>query len=116
MRQILKSAQQGNKSAEVAIEIFVYRIQKYIGAYTAVLIGVDAIVFTAGIGENSPYLRERILDNFDYLGLKINKTKNERNETVFSSDDSKIYAMTIPTDEELVIAQQTYRLLAAGRS
>jgi acetate kinase len=114
MRNIIKSAENGNKKAQTAIEIFVYRIQKYIGAYVAALNGVDAIVFTAGIGENSPMIRQRILANFQYLGLKIYEARNEKNQAVFSKDNSKVYAMTIPTNEELAIAHQTYRIVVAG--
>jgi acetate kinase len=112
MRNIIEQAKKGNKKAQTAIEIFVYRIQKYIGAYIAALNGIDAIVFTAGIGENSPLIRKRILANFQYLGLKIDEARNEENQAVFSTDDSTIYAVTIPTNEELVIAQQTYQIAA----
>jgi len=70
--------------------------------------GIDSIVFTAGIGGNGPYLRKHILENFEYLGLKIDETKNEQDKVVFSAENSKVYAMSIPTNEELVIAQDTY--------
>ncbi len=110
MRDVIKSAEKGDKKTQTAIEVFVYRIQKYIGAYIAVLNGVDAIIFTAGIGENSPVIRQKILTNFQYLGLKINEARNEKNQAVFSTDDSEVYAMTIPTNEELAIAQQTYKI------
>jgi acetate kinase len=112
MRNIIDQAKKGNKKAQTAIEIFVYRIQKYIGAYIAALNGIDAIVFTAGIGENSPLIRKKIIANFEYLGLKIDEARNEENQTVFSTDNSEIYAMTIPTNEELEIAQQTYQIVA----
>lgn len=115
MRDIMKLAQLGDKKAKTAIEVFVYRAVKYIGAYTAVLNGVDAIVFTAGIGENSPYLRERILENFDYLGVKIDKEKNKANELIFSTEDSKVYAMMIPTNEEFVIARDTYEIITSKK-
>jgi len=112
MRDIIKSAENGNKKAQIAIEVFVYRIQKYIGAYVAALNGVDVIVFTAGIGENCSLIRQKILANFQYLGLKIDDAKNDKNQTVFSTDNSDIYSMTIPTNEELEIAQQTYQIVA----
>jgi len=82
MRDIIKSAKNGDKKAQAAIEIFVYRIQKYIGAYVAALKGVDVIVFTAGIGENCPRIRQKILANFQYMGLKIDKIRNEKNQAV----------------------------------
>jgi acetate kinase len=111
MRDIVKIADQGDTNAQIAIEVFIYRIQKYIGAYAAALNGTNAIVFTAGIGENSPYLRQEILSKFDYLGLKVDRAKNKVNEPVFSTPDSRVYAMMIPTNEELVIAQETYELI-----
>jgi len=111
MRDIIKLAENGDKKAQTAIEVFVYRIQKYIGAYIAALNGVDVIVFTAGIGENSPYVRGRILECFGYLDLKIDEARNEKNQAVFSTDDSGIYAMTIPTNEEQAIAYLTYEIL-----
>ncbi len=112
MRDIIAMAEKGDKRAQVAIEVFVYRIQKYIGAYVAALNGVGVIVFTGGIGENSPYIRERIAGNFGYLGAHTDPAKNENNETIFSSDDSNVRLMNIPANEEVVIAQQTYDIIA----
>jgi acetate kinase len=111
MRDIVKLADQGEANAQTAIEVFIYRIQKYIGAYAAALNGTNAIVFTAGIGENSPYLRQEVLSKFDYLGLKLDLAKNKVNEPIFSTPDSRVYAMTIPTNEELVIAKETHELI-----
>jgi acetate kinase len=111
MRDIIEHARQGCEAAQTAIEVFVYRIQKYIGAYTAALGGVDAIVFTAGIGENSPYIRAEVLRPFEYLGLKIDEARNRQGQIIFSSEDSAIRAMTVPTNEELVIARDTYVLV-----
>ena len=111
MRDIVEQARQGDTAGRTAIEVFVYRIQKYIGAYTAVLGGVDAIVFTAGIGQNSDTIRKEVLRPFGYLGLKIDDARNRLGRTVFSADESKVYAMTIATDEELVIARDTYELV-----
>jgi acetate kinase len=111
MRDIVKLADQGDINAHTAIEVFIYRIQKYIGAYAAALNGTNAIVFTAGIGENSPYLRQEVLSKFDYIGLKIDLSKNKVNEPVFSTPDSRVYAMTIRTNEELVIAQETHEII-----
>jgi acetate kinase len=112
MRDIIAQAQQGRADAQIAIQVFVYRIQKYIGAYTAALGGVDAIVFTAGIGENSPYVRAQVLRPFGYLGLRVDDAKNERNQAIFSTSDSHIQALRIPTKEELAIARDTPRLVA----
>ena len=111
MRDIIEQARQGREAARTAIEVFVYRIQKYIGAYTAALEGVDVIVFTAGIGQNSASIRANILRPFRYLGLQIDDALNEENRPVFSRPDSVVYAMAIPTNEELVIARDTYEIV-----
>ncbi|OIO62870.1 acetate kinase [Candidatus Woesearchaeota archaeon CG1_02_33_12] len=111
VRVLWSSEKKGNKKAGLALDILGYRIAKYIGAYIAAMNGVDAIVFTAGIGENAFYIRERVLKHFEYLGLKINKTRNKNNETIISADNSKIKAMVIPTNEELQIARETFELV-----
>jgi acetate kinase len=111
LRDVLVSADAGDEDAKAAVEILIYRIQKYIGSYLASLNGADAVVFTAGIGENNVFIRERVLENFEYAGIKIDKARNENRETIFSTDDSKIKAMMVPTDEEYMIAKDTYTLL-----
>lgn len=111
MRDIIEKAESGDKASQTAIEVFVYRVQKYIGSFIAALNGVDIIVFTGGIGENSPYVRSDILNNFCYIGASINVDMNKKNEPIFSSNDSKVLLMNIPANEEMVIAQQTYQLL-----
>jgi acetate kinase len=115
MRDVLDRADQGDARACAAVEVFVYRIQKYIGAFTATLHGVNAIVFTAGIGENSPCLRQQILQPFEYLGLRIDAQLNARNAPVFSTSDSAVYAVTVPANEELAIARETYKLVTLGK-
>jgi acetate kinase len=111
MRDVMAGADQGDLPAQMAVEMFVYRVQKYIGAYAAVLNGVDIIVFTGGIGENDPVLRARMAANLEYLGVHLDRQKNDRNAPVFSSEDSRVILMTIGANEERVIAQQTYELL-----
>ncbi len=112
MRDIIEQARQGDEAARTAIEVFVYRIQKYIGAYTAALGGVDAIVFTAGIGQNSDVIRREVLRAFGYLGLEVDDAANREGRTILSTDSSRVQALVIPTDEELVIARDTYALVA----
>lgn len=107
MRDIHHMSEQGNPWAQVAIEMFVYRIQKYIGAYAAALNGVDVIAFTGGIGENDAAIRERIVTQFDYIGAYAAPDKNQNHETIFSTHDSKVILMTIAANEECAIAQQT---------
>jgi acetate kinase len=114
MRDILENAANGFQPAVLAADVFTYRAAKYIGAYAMAMNGVDAIVFTAGMGEKSATIRKRILSYASHLGLEIDDKKNERNETVFSTPSSKIAAMMIPTNEELVIARDTYRLIHGG--
>ncbi len=111
MRDIVAAAEEGDEHCIEGIEMFCYRIQKFIGSYAAAMNGVDGIVFTAGVGENNPMLRKRILDNFGFIGLKVDDQRNEANETLISTDDSKVAALKIHTNEELVIALDTYKLI-----
>jgi acetate kinase len=113
MRDILLLAEAGNQKARNALETFVYRIQKYIGSYIAVLGGLDAIVFTAGIGENSPLVRKKILDAFVYLDIKVDSQRNRGNCRIFSADESPVTALIIPANEELSIARETFKIITA---
>jgi acetate kinase len=110
MRDI-EEMQQSSEAARTAVEVFVYRLQKYIGAYTAALGGAQAIVFTAGIGENSPSVRAKTLEPFGYLGLWVDEAANREGRTIFSRADSAVCALTIRTNEELVIARDTYAIV-----
>lgn len=112
MREIIKAVGEGNKRAKYALDIFCYRIKKYVGAYASVMGGVDAIVFTGGIGENAPLVRELSLENLEFLGVSLDKNKNLKNEMFISSDDSKVKVLRIPTNEELVIALDTAKIVA----
>ena len=112
-RDIEKAAAEGNHLAEVALEAFVYRVAKYIGAYTAAMNGVDAIAFTAGVGVNDKKTRKNVCDYLGYLGVKIDDEANDvRGERrVISAPDSKVKVMLIPTNEELAIARETLALI-----
>lgn len=112
-RLILKYAKQGNKRCQLALEMFGYRLKKYIGAYTAALGNVDAIIFTGGIGEHNTFIRTCV-SNIKCLGIKIDETKNKKidgKEGIISSANSKIKILVIPTDEEKMIAIETEELL-----
>lgn len=109
MRNILDGYKKGDKKCKLALELFCYRIKKYIGAYTAALGKVDAIVFTAGIGENVAIIREKSTD-IKFLGIKIDKQKNKKNETIVTQKDSKTEVLVIPTNEELMIAKETLNI------
>ncbi len=113
MRDIVETAKTGDKDCLAAIEMFCYRIQKFIGSYMAAMNGVDGIIFTAGVGENNPMLRKMILENFTFLGLEMDDTKNEANETLITTESSKVAGLKIHTNEELVIALDTYKLVKA---
>ena len=113
MRDIEEASKNGNKRAELAIEMFAYRVKKYIGAYAAALGGLDIIVFTGGIGEHDPNIRIKILSGLDFMGIDIDmKNAYTRGEEIsISSDKSKVKILVVPTDEELMIANDTYDLV-----
>ncbi|MGM0602795.1 MAG: acetate/propionate family kinase [Bacillota bacterium] len=112
-RDVEEAAESGNHRAEIALELFNYRVKKYIGAYTAAMGGVDVIVFTAGIGENAVETREEIISGLEYLGLEFDSEANNcrGKEAVITSEDSEVKVMVIPTDEELVIARDTKEIV-----
>ncbi len=115
MRDIVAASREGNARAELAIATLCYKIKKYIGAYTAAMDGIDAIVFTAGVGENAYYVRERVLNGLNYLGVVLNDDLNEhcpRGQNVeITMPESRVKAFVIPTDEEMMIAAQTAELV-----
>ncbi len=109
MRDIEKGIEEGDKLCKVAFDVYEYRIRKYIGSYVAAMNGVDAIVFTAGIGENTPAMRSKLIANLPYLGITIDEANNKkRGEDIeISTPESSVRVFVIPTDEELVIARDT---------
>ena len=111
-RDLDAAAEKGNEAAQLALDKFAYEVRKYIGAYAAALGGVDCIVFTAGVGENSGSMRASICDGLEYLGVKLDPEKNKLRgeEVVISTSDSKVTVWVIPTNEELMIAQDTAAL------
>ena len=112
MRDILDAADKGNEKAQLALDIYVNRIKRYIGAYIAEMDGADAIVFTAGVGENSAPVRKLVTDNMDYLGIKIDQEKNQCHgvQRDLSAPDAKVKTLLIPTNEELMIVRDIERL------
>jgi len=113
LREIEAKALEGDKDCQLALYMNAYRIKKYIGSYTAIMNGLDAIVFTAGIGENSPSMRERICEDLDYLGISIDAEKNKVRPSILtdvSAKYSKVKVLIIPTNEELEIAKQSMSL------
>ena len=112
-RDLDKASNEGNERAKLAVEVFSYRTAKYIGSYIAAMNGVDAIVFTAGLGENHIVVREQLLDHFGYMGITLDKEANQirGEEKIISTPDSKVTVAVIPTNEELAIAHETVALL-----
>lgn len=115
-RDIQEAAENGNDRAQLALDIFCYRVKGFIGDYAAIMNGVDAVVFTAGIGENNDYVRSKILTDMDFFGIKIDEEKNKvRGEEMdISTPDAKVRTLVIPTNEELAIARETLRLIKNG--
>ena len=114
MRDIELAAEQGNERAQLALTMYDYRIKRYIGAYAAVMNGVDIIVFTGGIGENADVTREGVIKDMEYLGIDFDFEKNKgvrEKDIVLSKPDSKVKVVVAMTNEELVIAQDTYRII-----
>ena len=112
MRDLI-SAKDSNPDAKLAIEVFINRIVKYIGSYIAEMHGIDVMIFTAGMGENNPVIRQAIMDNFNFLGMKVDQAANENGKGIrqISAPDSKITALVVPTDEELMIVHEFERLV-----
>lgn len=112
-RDLAAGAKEGNKQAQIAIDVFAYRVAKYVGSYVAAMNGVDAIAFTAGIGENDGSIREKICSYLGYLGIEIDKEANGKRgeEIVISTPDSKVKVLVVPTNEELAIARETVALV-----
>ena len=114
MREIVEAAQSGHSRAQLALDMYCYRLKRYIGAYAAILGGVDYIIFTAGVGENQPPVRKGCLEGLEFMGVQLDIETNEKvygQEMVISTPDSKVTVAVIPTDEELMMAQDTMQVV-----
>ncbi len=114
MREIIDASGSGHTNAKLGLDIYCYRLRKYIGSYAAAMNGLDAVVFTAGVGENSPVVRELTCHGLEFLGADIDQERNNAaigKEMVISRDDSRVKILAIPTNEELVIARDTKNLI-----
>lgn len=114
MRDITKAINEGNQDAQLAYEMYAYRIKKYIGAYAVALNGLDALIFTAGVGENDASIRKMVCAEMDYLSIKLNETENNKREKgirEISAATSKVKVLIVPTNEELEIANQCFSLI-----
>ena len=115
-RDVIEGAESGNKRCQLALEIEGYRLKKYIGAYCAALGRLDAVVFTAGVGEMGWLIREKACENLEHIGIKLDKEKNKntmtrKKESVITTDDSPVKVFVIPTDEELVFTEDVVAIL-----
>jgi len=114
MREILEAADDGNANAKLAFDIYCYRLRKYIGSYASAMGGLDVVVFTAGVGENSPPVRKATCEGLEFIGVEIDDAKNDQaisKEMDISSDNAKVRVLAIPTNEELVIAMDTEEIV-----
>lgn len=114
MREVEKAAEEGNKRAILGLDMYIYRIKKYIGSYIAAMGGLDILIFSGGIGENGCETREGVCKDMEYLGIEFDNEKNNTRgkETVISKDSSKVKIIVVPTNEELVIAEDTQRIVS----
>lgn len=117
MRDLLEEAENGDRRCTEAIDVFCYRVRKYIGSYIAALNGVDAVIFTGGIGENAAPIREKIMKNMDFAGVKLdlNKNKDSGGSTLITTEESDTEVHVIPTNEELVIAIDAAKIATASK-
>ncbi|MEP0860133.1 MAG: acetate kinase [Ignavibacterium sp.] len=113
MREILAAVKDQHQRAKHAFDIFCYRIKKYVGAYAAAMGGVDALVFTGGIGENSYEVREEVCKHMEFMGIHLDQLRNQNKEELISSDSSEVKVFRIPTNEELVIALDTAEIVSS---
>jgi acetate kinase len=116
MRDVETAAAEGNHRAKVSLDIYHYRIRKYIGAYAAAMGGVDIVLFTGGVGENGWETREEVCKGLEFMGIEFDTTANTKlrgKEAIISKPGSKVMVMVVPTNEELVIAQDTYGIVTA---
>lgn len=115
MRDVESAAEEGNHRAQVAYQMYAYRVKKYIGAYAAAMGGVDTIVFTGGIGENDSVTRAKVMEDLEFLGVDFDNELNDGlrgKETILSKPESKVKVMVIPTNEEMMIAKDTYEIVS----
>ena len=110
-RDIITEAEKGNDRAKLALDMFASRVKQTIGAYAAELDGVDVLIFTAGIGENSSVIREMVCENLTFLGIELDPQMNQKNNRRISTETSKVEVLVVETNEELMIVRDTYHLI-----
>jgi acetate kinase len=119
MREIVEAMEDGDRNAKLAFDMFCYRLRKYVGAYAAAMNGLDVLVFTAGIGENSAHVRKAVCEGLTFLGVQLDETANQRHSKdarFISAPDSRVKVLVVPTNEELIIARDTFRLVSERKA
>ncbi|MFF2089970.1 acetate/propionate family kinase [Paenibacillus sp. NPDC058174] len=116
MREVQEAIADGDRNAQLAFDMYTYRMRKYIGAYAAAMNGIDTLIFTAGVGENSAVLRKAVCEGLTFLGIELDETRNaerSKHPRYISTDSSRVKVLVVPTNEELIIARDTYRIVQA---
>ncbi len=116
MREVQEAIADGDRNAQLAFDMYTYRMRKYIGAYAAAMNGLDTLIFTAGVGENSAVLRKAVCEGLTFLGVELDENRNaerSKHPRYISTDSSRIKVLVVPTNEELIIARDTYRIVQA---
>ncbi len=116
MREINQAIEEGNRRARLAKERFIYDIKRYIGEFIVIMEGLDAVTFTGGIGQRDAGLRYEVLKSLHFLGMNIDSSRNDKHETIISADDSKIKALVLETNEEIVVARETLKVIQEKRT
>jgi acetate kinase len=119
MREVTEAMNDGDVSAKLAFDMYVYRVKKYIGAYAAAMNGVDTLVFTAGVGENSVALRQAVCEGISFLGIELDLERNalrSKEAREITTDASRVKVLVVPTNEELLIARDTYKLVEQAKT
>ena len=110
MREIYEASESGNERAKLTIDAVCHRFKKYVGAYSAIMEGIDILVFSGGVGQNAPYIREKVCRGLEYMGIELDEYKNENTSGIISKDSSKVKVIVVNANEEKVIAQDTYEI------
>jgi acetate kinase len=110
MREIYQASQSGNERAKLTIDAVCHRFKKYVGAYSAIMEGIDILVFSGGVGQNAPYIREKVCKGLEYMGIELDQYKNQNTAGIISKDSSKVKVIVVNANEEKIIVQDTYEI------
>lgn len=112
MREIYQAAEKGDERARLTIDAVCHRFKKYVGAYSAIMEGLDILVFSGGVGENAPYIREKVCQGLEYMGIELDEYKNKNHKGIISKDSSKVKILVVNANEEKIIAEDTYEIVS----